>query len=174
MDDIFFPSISILEKIVRPAVVYIFLVIAFRVMGKREVGQFTPFDLIVLLTISNVLQNAMIGNDNSLLGGIIGAATIFALNRLLNSLAAHFPRAVYWLQGKPAVLIKDGKLHRDIMRREMITFAEIHAALRKHGIDDIAAVKLATLELDGQISVITRESDASPTHSHTHASHSSG
>ncbi|MCL4396562.1 MAG: hypothetical protein M1482_17455, partial [Chloroflexi bacterium] len=90
--DMWIPEISIAEKIVRPVVVYLFLLIAFRAAGKRELGQMTPFDLIVLLTISNVLQNAMIGNDNSLGGGIIGALTLFFLNGVIARATFRFPR----------------------------------------------------------------------------------
>src|SRR5512142_127811 len=97
--NIFLPDVPVLEKIIRPAIVYAFLLIAFRVAGKRELGQMTPFDLIVLLTISNVLQNAMIGNDNSLGGGIIGALTVFILNGLLTRVAFRFPRIAKWIEG---------------------------------------------------------------------------
>lgn len=157
MEDIFWPSVSFVEKALRPAIIYIFLVMAFRLMGKREVGQFTPFDLIVLLTISNILQNAMIGNDTSVLGGIVGASTILLMNRVLNWLAVYHPRWLGKLVDQPAVLIKDGQVQVECLHRELVTFDELYAALRKHGIEDVAEVKLAMLELDGQISVITRE-----------------
>ena len=88
---LFIPEIQILEKIVRPLVVYFFLLVAFRLVGKRELGQMTPFDLIVLLTISNVLQNAMIGPDNSLSGGLIGGLALFCANGLIGRLTLHFP-----------------------------------------------------------------------------------
>src|SRR5512146_2093159 len=102
---ILFPDVSIVEKIVRPAIVYAFLLIAFRIAGKRELGQLTPFDMIILLTISNVLQNAMIGPDTSLSGGLIGAVTLFVVNGIVSRLAFRFPRLAEWLDGTPTVLI---------------------------------------------------------------------
>ncbi|MBI3732715.1 MAG: DUF421 domain-containing protein [Chloroflexi bacterium] len=161
MDDIFWPSVSFAEKALRPAIIYLFLVVAFRLMGKREVGQFTPFDLIVLLTISNILQNAMIGNDTSLLGGITGAVTILALNRLLNWLLVVSPRRFGFLEDAPTVLIENGQIRADALRKELVTFSEIYAALRKHGVDDVAEVKQALLEIDGTISVLLRRAQDS-------------
>ena len=90
--NMFVPEVSIVEKILRPLIVYFFLLVAFRVVGKRELGQMTPFDLIVLLTISNVLQNAMIGPDNSLIGGLIGGMTLFCANGLIARLSLRYPR----------------------------------------------------------------------------------
>ncbi len=162
MEDILFPSISFLEKAMRPAIIYIFLLVAFRITGKREVGQFTPFDLVVLLVISNVLQNAMIGNDNSILGGIVGASTILLLNRALNWLLVISPKRFGFLEDKPTYLIENGKLHESVLRRELISFNDIYAALRKHGIDDVANVKKAMLEVDGQISVVAYADDERP------------
>ncbi len=104
------PEIQILEKIVRPLVVYFFLLITFRIAGKRELGQMTPFDLIVLLTISNVLQNAMIGPDNSLSGGLIGGLTLFCANGLIGRLTLYFPKVARLLEGKPTLLIEEGRI----------------------------------------------------------------
>ncbi len=156
MEDIFWPSVSFAEKALRPAIVYIFLLIAFRVTGKRELGQFTPFDLTVLLIISNIVQNAMIGNDNSILGGIVGAGTVIVMNRMFNWLIVYRPRWRSILEGRPTVLIEDGVIDKHVVRDELITFSDIYAALRKHDVADIAHVKLATLEVDGTISVVTR------------------
>jgi uncharacterized membrane protein YcaP (DUF421 family) len=153
--DILIPEISIVEKIVRPMVVYLFLLIAFRLAGKRELGQMTPFDLIVLLTISNVLQNAMIGNDNSLGGGIIGALTLFVLNGLLSRVIFRFPRFARILEGAPTTLIQNGVIVMPNLRREVMTVDELQRALRKHGLDwdDVPRVQLAQLELDGTVTV---------------------
>ena len=101
------PEVNLLEKIVRPLVVYFFLLITFRIAGKRELGQMTPFDLIVLLTISNVLQNAMIGPDNSLTGGLIGGLSLFLVNGLIGRLTLYFPRLARLLEGKPTPLVED-------------------------------------------------------------------
>ncbi len=152
---ILIPDISVVEKIVRPAVVYAFLLIAFRIAGKRELGQLTPFDLIVLLTISNVLQNAMIGPDNSLGGGLIGALTVFLLKGLIARLAFRFPRLAEWLDGGPTTLIQDGQILQENMRREVMTLEELQRSLRHHelGWEDVAQIRRALLELDGTVTI---------------------
>ncbi len=153
------PEIPILEKIIRPLIVYFFLLMAFRVAGKRELGQFTPFDLIVLLTISNILQNAMIGNDNSLGGGLIGALTLFVLNGVLSRVTFHFPRLARLLEGEPTPLIRNGKIIEPNLRREVMTIEELQRALRKHDLDiaDISRVERALLELDGTVSILLKK-----------------
>ena len=135
--------------------VYLFLLLAFRVAGKRELGQMTPFDLIVLLTISNILQNAMIGNDNSLGGGLIGALTLFVLNGLLSRATFRFPRLARVLEGEPTTLIEHGQIIEPNLRREVMTLEELQRALRKHGLDydDVPRVEHAQLELDGTVTV---------------------
>ncbi len=152
---ILIPDISIAEKIIRPAIVYAFLLIAFRVAGKRELGQLTPFDLIILLTISNVLQNAMIGNDNSLGGGLIGAITLFAVNGILSRLAYRFPRLAQLVDGGPTVLIENGRIIEPNMRHEVMTLEELQRSLRRHdlGWEDISQIQRALLELDGTVTV---------------------
>ncbi len=156
--EILIPEVSILEKVIRPMVVYGFLLLAFRVAGKRELGQMTPFDLIVLLTISNVLQNAMIGSDSSLGGGIIGALTLFTLNGLISRAIFRFPRLARILEGEPTVLIKDGKIIEPNLRREVMTVDELQRALRKHDLDwdELSRVEHAQLELDGTVTVKVR------------------
>jgi uncharacterized membrane protein YcaP (DUF421 family) len=151
------PEIQILEKILRPLVVYLFLLIAFRVAGKREMGQMTPFDLIVLLTISNVLQNAMIGSDNSLSGGLIGGLTLFCANGLLGRLTLRFPGLARLLEGEPTPLIEDGKILTKNLRREVMTKAELECAIRKHELDpdtDLPLIKRALLEEDGTVTIL--------------------
>jgi len=149
------PEVPILEKIIRPAIVYLFLLIAFRVAGKRELGQMTPFDLIVLLTISNVLQNAMIGPDNSLGGGLIGAAAMIGVNGVLARVTFRYPQLERILNGKPTVLIENGVIKDANLRREVVTIEELQRALRKHDLDweDIPRIERATLELDGTVSI---------------------
>jgi uncharacterized membrane protein YcaP (DUF421 family) len=152
---ILIPEIAVLEKIIRPMVVYLFLLLAFRLAGKRELGQMTPFDLIVLLTISNVLQNAMIGPDNSLGGGLIGALTLLFLNGILSRATFRFPRLAHVLEGSPTVLIDNGKVVEPNLAREVMTVAELQRALRKHELDwtDLGRVERAWLELDGSVTV---------------------
>lgn len=153
--ELLIPQVPILEKILRPIVVYAFLLIAFRIAGKRELGQMTPFDLIILLTISNVLQNAMIGNDNSLGGGLIGGLTLFVVNGVLSRLVYRFPRVAQLLSGGPAVLIENGRIVESSMRREVMTLEELQRALRHHnlGWEDVAQIRRALLELDGTVTV---------------------
>lgn len=152
---ILFPDIPVLEKIIRPAIVYAFLLIAFRVAGKRELGQLTPFDFIVLLTISNVLQNAMIGSDNSLGGGLIGAVTLLAVNGMISRLAYRFPRLADLIDGNPTVLIENGRIVEPNMRRELMTLEELQRSLRKHdlGWEDVSQIQRALLELDGTVTI---------------------
>jgi uncharacterized membrane protein YcaP (DUF421 family) len=153
------PEVQILEKIVRPLVVYFFLLIAFRIDGKRELGQMTPFDLIVLLTISNVLQNAMIGPDNSLTGGIIGGLTLFAANGLIGRLTLYSPSIAGLLEGKPTSLIENGRILTGNLRREVMTRSELERAIRKHGLDpeaDMPLIKRALLEQDGTVTIILK------------------
>ena len=156
---ILIPEVQILEKIVRPLVVYVFLLIAFRAAGKRELGQMTPFDLIVLLTISNVLQNAMIGPDNSLTGGIIGGLTLFVANGLIGRLTLYSPSIAALLEGKPTPLVENGRILTRNLRREVMTRSELERAIRKHGLDpeaDMPLIKRALLEQDGTVTIILR------------------
>ena len=151
------PEIPWLEKIVRPFVVYLFLLAAFRLAGKRELGQMTPFDLVVLLTISNVLQNAMIGPDNSLGGGILGAVALLLANGLVARLMLRSPKFERWAMGQPTPLIEEGRVLRDNMRREVMTMAELERAIRKHELDpatDLVLIRRALLEQDGSVSIL--------------------
>lgn len=159
----FIPEIQIVEKIVRPLVVYFFLLLMFRIAGKRELGQMTPFDLVVLLTISNVLQNAMIGPDNSLTGGLIGGLTLFVANGLIGRLTLHFPRVARLLEGKPTLLIEDGRILTKNLRREVMTKTELERAVRKHDLDpeaDLPLIKRALLEQDGTVTILHKSEHA--------------
>ena len=156
--DILIPDVSILEKIGRSIAVYLFLLAAFRLTGKRQVGQFTPFDLVVLLIISNVLQNAAIGNDNSLGGGLIGAAVILLLNWGVAEISYRSKRARRVIEATPTILIHNGRVLRDNLRRERITIEELRAALRRNGVIDPTEVRFAVLEETGNVSVIPRQS----------------
>lgn len=155
----FIPEVQILEKVLRPLVVYFFLLVAFRLAGKRELGQITPFDLIILLTISNVLQNAMIGPDNSLTGGIIGGLTLFVANGLVGRLTLYSPRIAMLLEGKPTPLIENGRILGRNLRREVMTRSELDRAIRKHGLEpeaDLPRIKRALLEQDGTVTIILK------------------
>jgi len=156
MVNILIPQIPVIEKIVRPTVVYLFLFLVFRFMGKRQVGQLTPSDLIVLLIISNVVQNAMIGPDNSLGGGLIGALTIFTLNYLLVEIDFRSKKARRLLEAHPTLLIHNGRILQENLDRERVTLDELLAALRRQGLVEPAQVRFAVLEEAGSISVIAK------------------
>jgi uncharacterized membrane protein YcaP (DUF421 family) len=153
------PEIPILEKIVRPLVVYAFLMLVFRLVGKRELAQLTAFDLIVLLTISNLLQNAMIGKDDSLGGGIIGALTLIVANGTIARLTLRSGWLQRLLTGKPTVLIEDGQVLESNLRRELMSRSELEQALREHDLDpetELQSVRRARLEPDGRVSVLRK------------------
>ena len=148
------PDITIVEKVLRAAAVYLFLLIAFRVSGKRQVGQLTPFDLVVLLVISNIVQNAMIGNDNSLGGGLIGATTILVLNYVVVELTFRFKHLRRLVEARPTILIHDGRILHDNLRTERLTLDDLQAALRRAGVADASRVRFAVLEESGGVSVV--------------------
>jgi uncharacterized membrane protein YcaP (DUF421 family) len=153
------PEVSIVEKIVRPLVVYIFLLAAFRVVGKRELGSISPFDLIILLTISNVVQNAMIGADNSLTGGLIGAATLLAANEVVARLSFRSRQFELLVQGEPTVLIDNGQVVEKNLDKEALTLDDLWLALRKNQVDpdtDLPSIRRAELESDGSITITRR------------------
>ena len=150
----FVSELPVIEKIARAAIVYLFLLVAFRLTGKRQVGQLTPFDLVVLLVISNIVQNAMIGNDNSVLGGLIGATTILVLNYGIVELTFRFKRLRRLVEAHPTLLIHDGKILHDNLRAERLTLDDLQAALRRAGVADPTRVRFAVLEESGGISVV--------------------
>jgi uncharacterized membrane protein YcaP (DUF421 family) len=154
MLNLFVPEISIAEKVLRSIVVYLFIVVAFRLTGKRQVGQLTPFDLVLLFLLSNVVQNAVIGNDNSLGGGLIGAVTILLLNYAFVEVTYRSKHLRRVLEPYPTVLIHDGRVLDENLRRERLSRDDLHAALRKNGCVDAQEVRFAVLEANGGISVI--------------------
>jgi uncharacterized membrane protein YcaP (DUF421 family) len=149
------PGIPIAEKLVRSVIVYAFLLVGLRLAGKREMSQLNSFDLVVLLLLSNTVQNAIIGNDNSLTGGLIGAAALLILNGVLVRTLYHYGK-LDKLEGRPDVLIKNGRLVRKHLERELITVAELAAAARRQGIDSLAHVSECRLETGGSLSFIQR------------------
>jgi uncharacterized membrane protein YcaP (DUF421 family) len=152
------PEVTVLERIVRAAVGYGFLLVAFRLTGKRQVGQLTPFDLVVLLIVSNVLQNAMIGPDNSVTGGLVGALTIFACNGLVARVSFMHRRLERLIDGRPTRLVHNGRIDETAMRSELVTRAELHAALREAGIASVGEAHFAMLESTGRITAGSRRS----------------
>ena len=160
----FVPEIGVWEKILRSVVIYLFILLAFRFTGKRQVGQLTPFDLVVLLLISNVVQNAVIGPDNSLAGGMIGAVTILVLNYVVVELSYRFKRVRRVLEAQPTLLIHNGRVLHENLRQERLTMDDLLAALRRNGMASPEHVRYAVLEENGGISVIPRQSPGDTLH----------
>lgn len=154
--DILTPGVPLIDKALRTIAVYIFLLVGLRLAGKRELGQLNPFDLVVLLVLSNTVQNAIIGNDNSLLGGLFGATLLLVLNYAVVRFLFLHPRLDRLAEGREVILIKDGKLVERRMRRELITRSELASAARKQGIDDLATVDCARLEVGGTLTFVTK------------------
>lgn len=164
--DMIIPGIGIAEKILRPAAVYFILIIALRIAGKREMAQLNTFDMVVLISLANAVQNAIIGNDNSLTGGIIGAVTLLAVNYMVVKFLFKHEKFLHLLEGKPDVLIMNGKLRMKRLKDELITVEEMSEAAHKQGISSLSEVEKAILEPNGSLSFIVR--DPTPeTHRHS-------
>ncbi|HTC93185.1 MAG TPA: YetF domain-containing protein [Terriglobales bacterium] len=145
---------SLLEVVLRTGVIYLFVLVGVRLSGKREVGQMTPFDLTLLLLLSNAVQNAMVGPDNSLVGGVVAAATLLTLNYFVAELSGANRRFRKFVQGSPTLLVHNGEVISAHMAREHVTTDELQRSLREHGISCIPEVALAVLEVDGSISIL--------------------
>jgi uncharacterized membrane protein YcaP (DUF421 family) len=137
--------------------VYLFLVVGLRVAGKRELAQLNPFDLVVLLTLSNAVQNAIIGDDNSVTGGVIGATTLLAVNYVVVRFMYGHERLEQLVEGAPDILIKGGEIHTGNCRRELITIGELAAAAHRQGLASLEEVETAILESGGTISFLARK-----------------
>ncbi len=142
-------SAPVLEKVLRPVIVYLFLIGFLRLFGKRELAQLNPFDLVVLLSLSNTVQNAMIGDDNSVSGGIIGAFSLLAINWILMRLLYRFPRFNSSFEGSPTVLVRDGTIDARALKAESLRETELISVLHKNGVDGLNEVKRCTLEPNG-------------------------
>jgi uncharacterized membrane protein YcaP (DUF421 family) len=150
-----FPGGHVLLQIaLRTGVIYLLVLIGVRLSGKREVGQMTPFDLTLLLLLSNSVQNAMTGPDTSVLGGAIAASTLLLLNYFVADLAGANRRFRKLIEGEPSLLVHDGVVIQSHMARERVSMDELHRALREHGINSCDQVALAVLEVDGSISCL--------------------
>ncbi|WP_435009719.1 DUF421 domain-containing protein [Tundrisphaera lichenicola] len=144
---------TVLEKMLRPILVYLFLVVLLRIFGKREMAQLNPFDLVVLLSLANTVQNSIIGEDNSVTGGLIGAFSLCAFNYLVIRFLFRHKRLDQWIEGRPSVLVREGKVQRRAMAREMITDAELRMMIHRQGFSSIDEVKSCTLEPGGAITL---------------------
>jgi uncharacterized membrane protein YcaP (DUF421 family) len=156
------PKPSWAEKIVRPVIVYIALLLMFRLVSKRELASATLFDFLIILLISNVVQNAIIGEDNSVLGALAGAVTLVAFTALLNRVEDTRHKVREFLEGNPVLLVHEGVVFEDAIAREAVTRHDLFTSIRKAGIVRLADVDLAILELDGTISIIRSDDVKDP------------
>ena len=157
--DMFVITLPILEKILRPVIVYFFLVVMLRLSGKRELVQLNPFDLVVLLTLSNTVQNAIIGDDNSVSGGILGASSLLAVNYLTVRFLYKHKKLDQLVEGKADILIENGKMRPEHLKNELITMAQLEAAARKQGFASLSEVDQCILEPGGTLSFIGKKPD---------------
>jgi len=155
--DMFVMGLPLLEKILRPVIVYVFLVISLRLSGKRELVQLNPFDLVVLLTLSNTVQNAIIGEDNSVLGGLIGATSLLATNYLVVRFLYDHRKIDQIVEGDADILIENGKVRMKRLKKELITMAQLEAAARKQGFASLREVEQCILEPGGTLTFLGRK-----------------
>jgi uncharacterized membrane protein YcaP (DUF421 family) len=156
LHDMWHLGLPVAEKVIRPIVVYLFLIVGLRLAGKRELAQLNPFDLVVLLTLSNTVQNAIIGDDNSVTGGFIGAATLLAMNYVVARFLYDHEKLDRIVEGEPDVLVEDGVIREERMRKELITRSELEAAAHKQGFASLAEIDRAILDPGGNISFFAR------------------
>src|SRR5579863_3335175 len=158
--DMFVLGLPLLEKILRPVIVYAFLVVSLRLSGKRELVQLNPFDLVVLLTLSNTVQNAIIGDDNSVSGGLIGATSLLVINYLVVRFLYGQKKLDQLVEGRADVLIEEGKVKPEKLKKELITMSQLEAAARKQGFDSLEEVKQCILEPGGTLTFVGKKPDS--------------
>ena len=161
--DLWSVQVPIAEKIIRTVLVYVLVVVLFRVAGKRGLANLNTFDFVVIFLLSNVVQNAIIGEDNSLLGGVIGAVTLVALNAAVTGWLARDSRAEHLLEGTPTTIIKDGEVLPGVLRTLSLRSAEIERAVRLQNGDGIDDVALGSLSPDGQLVITLKPSEQTAT-----------
>ncbi|GAB1406455.1 DUF421 domain-containing protein [Thermomonas brevis] len=157
MSDLFQLSAPWWHFVLRAVAIYVLVMVLVRVSGKRSVGQFTPFDLVLLILIGNAVQNGINGGDNSLTGAAIMATTLIALNYAVAFVTSRSRAVEKVVEGVPVVLARHGTLYREVLRRELVSEDDFHEALRMNNVGDIADVELALLETNGNISVVQRQ-----------------
>ncbi len=148
----------------KTAVIYLFLVVGLRLLGERELGQMSVYDLVLVVVIANSVQNAMVGQDTTLLGGLVAALTLPLMNRGFTWLLIRHPEIRHWMVGEPVLIVRDGHLLGGIMNREGVTRDHVLAAMREHGIGRLEDVQMAVLEVDGAISIVPKEATVQRTH----------
>jgi len=157
--DLFALGLPVAEKIIRPVVIYLFLIIGLRFAGKRELAQLNPFDFVVLMTLSNTVQNGIIGDDNSVSGAMIGAASLLAINAIVVRVLFQHPELEHLVEGDPDCLIADGRVLHDRLKSELITLSELEIAAHKQGFGSLEEVDRAVLEPGGTISFFAKKPD---------------
>lgn len=163
IESMFHLGLPVAEKILRPMIVYLCLIVLLRIFGKRELAQLNPFDLVVLLSLSNTVQNAIIGNDNSVSGGVIGAVSLLAINWVLSRLLFKVPKITKALEGTETVLIRRGKMIKKAMELEAMTEVDLLSVIHKQGLNSFAEVEKCILEPNGTFyveAIIPSASDA--------------
>jgi len=155
--DLIHPDVSLLEKIIRPILVYLFLVVSLRLAGKRELAQLNPFDLVVLLTLSNTVQNAIIGNDNSVTGGIVGATTLLVMNYIVVRFLYSHKKLDRLVEGDPEPLIENGCLCEEQLKKELNTLTALEEAAHKQGFASLDLIDRAVLEPGGAITFVGKQ-----------------
>jgi len=153
--------LPVIEKLLRPVIIYLVLVGLLRLFGKRELAQLNPFDLVVLLSLSNTVQNAIIGDDNSVTGGVIGAIGLLGINWIVARLLYRAPRLNWMLEGRSTVLVRDGKMDHDAIRREALTREELMEVIHREGFEHLSQVRRCVLEPNGTFYVEAVEPPAS-------------
>ena len=161
MHDVLSPSAPWWQFVLRAVAIYLLVMLLVRVSGKRAVGQFTPFDLVLLILIGNAVQNGLNGGDNSLTGAALLAVCLIALNYGVAFVVARSPRARRLIEGEPVVLARDGKVFRDVLRRELVSNADFLEAMREAGCSEIERIRVATLETNGRISLLLADEESS-------------
>ena len=157
LHDMFWLGVPVLEKMLRPVVVYLFLILSLRLAGKRELAQLNPFDLVVLLTISNTVQNAIIGKDDSVTGGLIGAATLLVVNHAVVRYLYGHQRLEQLVEGAPDTLIEGGEMKMDRLKKELITEGELLSAAHRQGFATLAEVDSAVIEPGGTLVFLAKK-----------------
>lgn len=155
-----------LEIVARTLIVYVGVLVGLRLMGKRELAQMTVFDLVMILLIANAVQNAMTGPDFSVQGGLLAAAVLLIANRAVAWLRIHGGMWGRMIEGSPTVLVQEGRYLDPALRKEGLERTQVEMAMREHGIDDVARVRLAVLETDGSISIVPTEATVIRTRKH--------
>jgi uncharacterized membrane protein YcaP (DUF421 family) len=162
--DMFQLALPVLEKVIRPCIIYIFLIVGLRLAGKRELAQINTFDLVVLLMLSNTVQNAIIGDDNSVTGGIIGATSLLVLNYMVVRFLFRRTRLDRFLEGSPVILIENGRVLHKHLERELISIQELTTVARKQGFRGLDDIQECILETGGSLVFIAKDPAPAQTH----------